>query len=387
MVDTAPGSPASQPSPPDAAAGIAWIWRPGLIALVLRNAGLLVCTAGLHRVWGVAAWRRHVWSRIVLRGDPFEFVGTGLDGFKGFLIAAAILAPLLAASAFLVDLVAAERPEARPIALAARLAMVFALFGVWRFFRLRYLLSRTRWRGFAPALDADFGAYARFALPLAALNALALGLLTPWVWQRRQAWLIARMRLGGARLSGAPDWRPLALPWLCVWAAAAVLANWAATQPLGLGPQSGRLQSGTVPAVASVALILAFAAYRMAAWRSFANALRVSSVTLASRARPGFAVARVVLAALLLCVLVGTGGIAAAMLSSPLPGGAGLVRHALSAVAVIVSLALVRDTFLAPAAVAHAVATLEIAGAEALDAIAAAPLDAHGRAPLDVGPG
>lgn len=387
MVDTAPGSTTSQPSPPEPAAGITFIWRPGLIALVLRNAALLVCTAGLHRFWGVAAWRRHVWSRIVLRGDPLEFVGTGLDGFKGFLAVAAILVPLLAASAFLADVVAADRPEARPLALAARLAVVFALFGVWRFFRLRYLLSRTRWRGVAPALDADFGAYARFALPLAALNALTLGLLTPWVWQRRQAWLIARMRLGGAPVSGTPDWRPLALPWLCVWGAAAVVANWAATQSLGLGPQSGRLQSGMVPAAASVVLVLAFAAYRMAAWRSFAGALRVSTVTVASTARPGFAVARVALAALLLCVLAAAGGIAAAMLSSPLPAGAGLVRHALSAAGVVVSLALVRDTFLAPAVIAHAVATLEIAGAEALDAIAAAPPDARLREPMDVGPG
>jgi uncharacterized membrane protein YjgN (DUF898 family) len=373
------------------AEGFVWLWRPGLIALVLRNAALLICTGGLHRFWGVAAWRRHVWSRVALRGDPLEFVGTGLDGFKGFLVAAAVLVPVLAASAFLADVVAAGRPEARPLALAARAVPLLALLGAWRFFRLRYLLSRTRWRGVAPALDAGFGDYLRFALPLFAINALALGLATPWVWQRRQAWLIARMRLGDATFSGTPDWQPLMLPWLCVWCAAVAGLAWTLAQPLALAPLPARPSSGIaagwLPVVALVAGLLAFGAYRMAAWRSFAGSLRLGRATLASAARPGFAATRLALAGLLLGALLVAGGILIAMLSGllrPLPA---IVQHVLSAGVALVSLMLTRDAFLAPAAIAHAVATLEISGGEALDAIAASAPAGQPRAPMDVGPG
>ncbi|MFM7304801.1 MAG: DUF898 family protein, partial [Alphaproteobacteria bacterium] len=86
MTET-PGQPTQVPS-------LAYVTRPGLERLVLRNLGLNLVTLWFYRFWAKTRWRRHIWSNISLLGDPVEYTGTGAEMFKGFLIALAVLAPL-----------------------------------------------------------------------------------------------------------------------------------------------------------------------------------------------------------------------------------------------------------------------------------------------------
>ncbi len=365
--------------------GIAWLRREGLVGLVMRDAALTLCTAGLYRFWGRAAWRRHVWSRVALRGDPLEFAGTGLDGFRGFLIGLAIFVPLLGAVDLAGRFAAAGGFAALVLAKLAYAAALLSALGVARFLRLRYLIARTCWRGVSPALDARLLDYARAVAPLQALNALALFALSPWVWQRRHAWLIARLRLGEARVAGTPDWRPLVLPWAGVWVsgvvALACVLSWAlaAAQrsgqaPPGL-PEPPVVAPGWLAALALAAARACLAAYRMAAWRALAIALRLGPARLSSQARPGFASGRALLAVLVFAAVLATGLACAGALLMPVPRGAPQMLAAawavLGAIVAVAALALARDAFFRPSAIAHFVATLELHDGAALDDIAA----------------
>jgi uncharacterized membrane protein YjgN (DUF898 family) len=385
------------------AAEIAWLRREGLAGLVLRDAALTLCTAGLYRFWGRAAWRRHVWSRVALRGDPLEFAGTGLDGFKGFLLGLALFAPLLGA----IDLAgrfAATRGLV-PLVLAklAYAAALLTMLGAMRFLRLRYLIAGTRWRGVSPALDARLLDYARVVAPLQALNALALFALSPWVWQRRHAWLIGRLRLGEARGAGTPDWRPLVLPWAGVWVSGAVALACLASWTLAAAQRSGRAPAGLpvppvvapgwVAALALAAALACLAAYRMAAWRTLAVALRLGPARLSSHARPGFAAGRALLAVLVFAAVLAAGLACAGALLMPVPRGVpqilGAAWAVLGAIVAVAALALARDAFFRPSAIAHFVATLELHDGGALDDIVAPPASpgAGGWGRIDVAAG
>jgi uncharacterized membrane protein YjgN (DUF898 family) len=56
---------------------------------------LTVLTLGIYRFWARTRLRRYIWSAIDAGGDSFEYTGTGLEKFLGFLIALVVLAVYL----------------------------------------------------------------------------------------------------------------------------------------------------------------------------------------------------------------------------------------------------------------------------------------------------
>ena len=52
-------------------------------------------TLGIYQFWTRARLRRYIWSSILPGGDYFEYTGTGLEKFLGFLIALVVLAVYL----------------------------------------------------------------------------------------------------------------------------------------------------------------------------------------------------------------------------------------------------------------------------------------------------
>ena len=48
-------------------------------------------TFGLYRFWARTRLRRYIWSSIKPGGDSFEYTGTGLEKFLGFLIALVVI--------------------------------------------------------------------------------------------------------------------------------------------------------------------------------------------------------------------------------------------------------------------------------------------------------
>ena len=62
-----------------------------LFWLALWTGALTIVTFGLYRFWARTRLRRYIWSSIKPGGDSFEYTGTGLEKFLGFLIALVVI--------------------------------------------------------------------------------------------------------------------------------------------------------------------------------------------------------------------------------------------------------------------------------------------------------
>ena len=66
--------------------------RGELFPLAISVALLTFVTLGIYRFWGKTRIRKYIWSSTVGDGDAFEYTGTGLEKFLGFLVAIVALA-------------------------------------------------------------------------------------------------------------------------------------------------------------------------------------------------------------------------------------------------------------------------------------------------------
>lgn len=114
------------------------------IGLGIKNALLGFITLTLYRFWGRTEVRQRIWSTSQMNGEAFEYTGTGGELFKGFLIATAIFTLpyllIIFGSQFLGPIFAV-------IVLLIYMVAVLVLIGAAIWLALRYLASRTNWRG------------------------------------------------------------------------------------------------------------------------------------------------------------------------------------------------------------------------------------------------
>lgn len=203
-----PQAPAA-PAELDAAAGEALVWegRVGeLFAVWIKGLVLTILTLGIYRFWMKTAIRRYIWSRVRLGGDTLEYTGTGMELFRGFLVALfAVILPLagLQWAAAYAETAAGWDWDPEVAAFLFAFAIGTVLLPYARFAGLRYRLSRTRWRGIAFRQEGSAWAYARVYLAWWALNLLCLGLLTPQVTMWIESFRLRRLKFGSvsARLS------------------------------------------------------------------------------------------------------------------------------------------------------------------------------------------
>jgi uncharacterized membrane protein YjgN (DUF898 family) len=66
-----------------------------LFGLHMKTAALTLLTLGIYRFWAKTRIRKYIWSATSADGDSFEYTGTGLEKFLGFLIAVVVLAVYL----------------------------------------------------------------------------------------------------------------------------------------------------------------------------------------------------------------------------------------------------------------------------------------------------
>ena len=158
--------------------------------IAFTNLLLTIVTLGIYRFWGTTRTRRYLWSRTSFLGDRLEWAGTGMELFKGALMALLLL--ILPGS--LVNFLARELMLGGHPALGGLLSFALALsfyvlIGTAMFRALRYRLSRSYWRGIRGG-SADPGLRYGFAYVWKNfIGALALGLLMPWamvsLWNQR----------------------------------------------------------------------------------------------------------------------------------------------------------------------------------------------------------
>ena len=189
-----------------------------LFPLALGTGVLGVITLGIYRFWAKARIRRHVWSKVQLGDDGFEFTGTGLEMFLGFLMAVVVLAVYLAVVQLILFAVGIRfvfdpQNEMEEIAQGISIALYFLavlplmLFAAYR--ARRYKLARTRFRGIRFAMENAAGGYMLRGLLYLLLTVVSLGLLWPLMTFRLESFMTERTWYGSARFRQGGRWQGL----------------------------------------------------------------------------------------------------------------------------------------------------------------------------------
>ncbi len=160
-------------------------------AIWLLNLVLNIVTLGIYSFWGKTRIRRYIARSFTLRGDRFEYIGTGGELFRGFLKALPIIilvyAPLII-----------WPPEVYPIT-NLLFIVIFYLIGVAIYAALRYRMTRTVWRGIRGYLSGSAFKYGAIVFGYGLLSLVSLGLLIPIGDRARLKYQMGHMWFGNTQ--------------------------------------------------------------------------------------------------------------------------------------------------------------------------------------------
>ncbi|MFV0491039.1 MAG: YjgN family protein [Pseudorhodobacter sp.] len=194
-----------------------------LFKLAFMTGLLTVVTLGIYRFWAKTRIRKYLWSSAGIDGDRFEYTGTGLEKFLGFLVAVVLLAIYLG----IVQLVLTYfglglvlQPTTQAEAIAQILSIYISLFAVFPFMLFatyraqRYRLARTRFRGIRFGMDSAAWGYAFRAMGYYLLVILTLGILMPLASFKLSKFMTDRSWYGDAKFEQTGKWTALYPPML-----------------------------------------------------------------------------------------------------------------------------------------------------------------------------
>ena len=383
--------------------------RGELAGILFRNLLLNLVTLGIYRFWGRTRVRRFVWRHVALLDDAFEYLGTGRELFIGFLIALAVLLPVLGGYQLLRFLLAGDAPT---LLLALQLLyylLLFFLIQVAIYRMRRYRLTRTAWRGVRFGLDGSSLRYAALAVGYGLLTLATLGLAYPWMRKATIGYFARHARFGMAEvdLDPAPQAGWLFRRWLIVLlclcpifvALVVLVVNILVNATPGQAPENPGLVVGlflgillSIPIVSCV-----FLWYRVAEFRHFIDRLKIGDTSLRSSIR-----LRRVYGIFALYVLIIFGAVSSAMIVAITIGSLffsmdflslqarGILGAAVPLVIVLLTLGIVKTLFFDIPLLRHVCETMGLANAEALEEVAqsSAGMPAYGEGAaeaLDVG--
>lgn len=377
--------------------------------LALRTGLLTVATLGIYRFWAKTKIRQMFWAGTELDGDRFEYTGTGLEKFKGFLIAVVFLAVylgLLQMGLLFLGLSVLREPATEREAVAQFVGfnliflavLPFILFATYR--ARRYQMSRTRWRGIRFGMDSAAWGYVWRALGHGALTVLTLGLLWPRMTFHLEKYMTDRMYFGDARFAQGGRWQDLygAMQRLLVGSGLLVGA-------VVIGVALERPGLATLTGIAGVIwFAVGLVHYRV---QSFAyltsHKVLDGGITLVAAPRTGTVIYTYIVGGIVAGLVTGVlltvlAGISAVMMGvftgyaaqSPMPGLGDIVLVALGYLASLALGAAVAMALITRPIIAHYTDTLSVRNVDALQAIRQrahdAGADAEGFADaLDVG--
>ncbi|QDC11042.1 DUF898 domain-containing protein [Oceanicola sp. D3] len=249
-----------------------------LFWLALGTGVLTLLTLGIYRFWAKARIRRYLWSATAPGGNPFEYTGTGLEKFLGFLVAVVILAAYLGVLNVLLlfagfSIITGGDPSDPMVMFQQILVLYINLFALIpliyfaQYRARRYLLSRTRWRGVRFGAEPGAWGYTWRGCLLAIVSGLSLGLLTPLATFKLEKYTWNRTWYGDAKFTQGGKWTSLYRAMIHV--VIGVLLFVAAGVLIAVYPDLGLL--GTVLFfVGYIWLIIGFIYYQVHAWRILA---------------------------------------------------------------------------------------------------------------------
>lgn len=191
---------------------------PDIFRLAFITSFFTLITAGIYRFWAKTRIRKFIWSSISLGRDSFEYTGTGLEKFLGFLVAIVVLALYLAViqmALFYFGLSLFTEPttmEEMVAQLAATYITIFAVVPLWFFAKYRarrYKMARTRWRGIRFGMEKGAWGYALRAIGHWILTISTVGLLLPRQTFYLEKYMTDRSWYGNARFQQGGKWTAL----------------------------------------------------------------------------------------------------------------------------------------------------------------------------------
>lgn len=189
----------------------------GLLKIYLLNGLNMAFTLGVYAFWGRVNVRRYLWENTRVLGDPLEYTGTGGELFRGFLLSALIVAPVLAVGYGLSML-------AHPAASLFFFILFLPVTHYAVYQASRYRLTRTRWRGIRGNLDGSAFDYAKAGVLYSLLTIVSLGACHPLATARLDSRLANNARFGSRNMSFFGGSRPLFRAWVaCVGGSAFVI--------------------------------------------------------------------------------------------------------------------------------------------------------------------
>jgi len=191
-----------------------------LFNLAFQTGLLTVLTLGIYRFWQKTRIRKYIWSSVSADGDTFEYTGTGLEKFLGFLIAIVFLALYLGVIQmvlFYFGLNIMVNPDTGSEAeilgqLAAIYISIFAVlpFILYATYRARrYKMARTRFRGIRCGMEKGAWGYVWRAMMYGFLNMITLGILSPLSTFKLEKYMTDKSFYGSTRLTQNGKWTEL----------------------------------------------------------------------------------------------------------------------------------------------------------------------------------
>ncbi len=192
-----------------------------LLLLAVKTGLLTTVTLGIYRFWARTRIRRYIWSSTTADGDGFEYTGTGVEKFLGFLMAVVILAVYLGILQLVLlyfglslfaetenpDEFAALPVQYGPTVIAFLAVLPLTFFAQYR--SRRYRLARTRWRGLRFGMEHGAWGYAVRALGHLFLTVVTLGVLLPRNTFWLEKYVTDRSWYGDARFEQKGRWTEL----------------------------------------------------------------------------------------------------------------------------------------------------------------------------------
>lgn len=392
-----------------------------LFGLTLKTGLLTVVTLGIYRFWAKTRIRKYIWSSVNAGGDTFEYTGTGLEKFLGFLVAIVFLAVYLGVIQmvlFYFGLNIMIDPEtAEPAQVIGQIAAIyisffavlpFLLYAMYR--ARRYKMARTRFRGIRLGMEKGAWGYVARALGYGLLSVITLGILTPLMTFRLEKYMADRSFYGSARVHQHGRWTALypamkhLLIGIAILAVAGGLLAWGAIPSAGaVEPRSiGMIVAGGIGLFVGYIWVIIGSIYYGV--RSFGYLMSRKTVgdeiAFVSEPRTGAVIKIYILGFLLLSILASVafgvvGALVAAMM--PLMGDIGpttmVVFGALFGIGYVIALVVTQALsmiLITQPILAHYIETIRVQTPEALNRIAQREaetgVDAEGFADaLDIG--
>lgn len=375
--------------------------------LSFQVAALTLITFGIYRFWGKTRIRKYIWSSTVVDGDRFEYTGTGLEKFLGFLIAVVFLAIYLGLIQIVLTFLglsllteARSNEDIARQAIAINLSLLsvvpFLFFAIYR--ARRYRMARTRWRGIRFGMDKGAWGYVWRAIGHYLLTFVTLGALLPRMTFHLEKYMADRTWFGDERVTQSGKWTDLygAMKHIFIGLGLILLG---AALAIALGSEA---LGGALGFVGYVWFMLGFLYYRVHSFGYLSSHKKLGERVAFSSSPQAGTVLRIyivggLLIGVVLAVFGGVAGIVAMGLTQAImegnPAAMGPlvpVLLAVSYIALILVLGAMVTALITQPVIAHYASTLQVHNVDALDAIrqraADTGADAEGFADaLDIG--